>query len=147
MKNITGWGNDIQNARASCPYPLAVFRRSDTLLLLEHPTEVLGIFEAESVGHLGDGFSCCQPVFGKLNDELANVAACRIAGRLLDDITEIVGRHTQLVGAILYGGQTEGHLEFILEIVAEQPVEADEDIGVLYLSGDELAVVETLAEV
>ena len=116
-------------------------------MFLEHPTEMLGVFEAEAVGHLGDGFPCRQPVFGKLDDELANVAACRIAGRLLDDIAEIVGRHTQLVGAILYGGQTEGQLELVLEIVAEQAVEADEDIGVLYLSGDELAVVETLAEV
>ena len=32
-----------------------VFRWRSTLLLLEHPTEMLGIFEAEAVGDLGDG--------------------------------------------------------------------------------------------
>ena len=75
------------------------------------------------------------------------MVARRVAGRLFDDIAEVVGRHAEFVGAILHGGQAEGQLEFVLEIVAEQAVEADEDVGVLYLPGDELAVVETLAEV
>ena len=38
---------------------------------------MLGIFEAEAVRHLGDGFSRRQPVFGKLDDEPADVVACR----------------------------------------------------------------------
>ena len=96
---------------------------------------------------MGDGFPCRQPVLGKLDDELADVVARRVSGRLLDDIAEIVGRHAELVGAILHCGQAKGILEAVLEIVAEQAVEADEDVGVLYLPGDELAVVETLAEV
>ncbi len=131
----------------SRPQPLAVLRRRDTLLLLEHPAEVLGIFEAKAVGHLTDGFPCCKAVLGKLDDEPADVAARRVPGRLLDDIAEVVGGHAQFVGAILHGGQTEGQLEFVLEIVAEQAVEADENVGVFYLAGDELAVVESLAEV
>ena len=126
---------------------LAVFRRRNALLLLEHPAEMLGIFEAEAVGHLGDGFPCRKAVLGKLDDELADVVARRVAGGLLDDIAEVIGRHAELVGTILHGGQAESQLELVLEIVAEQAVEADEDVGVLYLSGDELAVVETLAEV
>ena len=125
----------------------AVFRRSNAFLLLEHPAEMLGIFETEAVGHLGDGFPCRQPVLGKLDDEPTDVAARRVAGGFLDDIAEIVRRHAELVGAILHGGQAEGQLEFVLEIVAEQAVEADKDIGVLNLAGDELAVVESLAEV
>ena len=108
---------------------------------------MLGIFEAEAVGDLGDGFPCRQTVLGKLDDELTDVAACRVPGRLLDDIAEVVGGHTELVGTILHSGQAEGQLELVLEIVTEQAVEADEDVGVLYLPGDELAVVETLAEV
>ena len=75
------------------------------------------------------------------------MAARRAARGLLDDIAEVVGRHAQFVGAILHGGQAEALLEPILEIVAQQVVEADEDVGVLNLTGDELAVVETLAEV
>ena len=137
----------IHICNLSTPHPLAVFRRRNPLLLLEHPAEVLGIFEAEAVGHLRNGFPCCKAVLGKLDDELADVVARRVAGGLLDDIAEIVGGHTQFVGAILHGGQAEGQLEFVLEIVAQQAVEADEDVGVLNLAGDELAVVETLAEI
>ena len=131
----------------SWPQFLAVFRRRNALLFLEHPAEMLGIFKAEAVRHLGDGFPCRQPVLGKLDDKPADMVACRVSGRLLDDISEVVGRHAELVGAILHGGQTEGQLDLVLEIIAKQAVEADEDVGVLYLSGDELAVVETLAEV
>ena len=134
-------------AAASQPHLPDVFRRRTPLLLLEHPAEVLGIFETEAVGHLGDGFPCRKAVLGKLDDKLANVVARRVAGGFLDDIAEVIGGHAQFVGAILHGGQAEGLLEFVLEIVAQQAVEADEDVGVLYLSGDELAVVETLAEI
>ena len=79
---------------------------------------MLGILEAEVVGHLGDGFSGGKTVLGKLDDELADVVACRVPGRFFDYIAEIVGRHAQFVGAVLHGGQTEGQLEFVLEIVA-----------------------------
>ena len=65
---------------------MAVFRWRSALLLLEHPTEMLGIFEAEAVGHLGDGFPCRKAVLGKLDDELADVAARRVTGGFLDDI-------------------------------------------------------------
>ena len=108
---------------------------------------MLGIFEAEAVGYLGNGFPCRQAVLGKLDDELADVVARRVAGGFLDDIAKIIGRHTELVGAILHGRQAEGQLEFVLKIVAQQTVEADEDVGVLNLSGNKLSVVEPLAEV
>ena len=108
---------------------------------------MLGIFEAEAVGDLGDGFPCRQPVFGKLDDEPTDVAARRVPGGLFNDIAEVVGRHAELVGAILHGGQAEGQLELVLVITPQQAVEADEDVGVFYLAGDELAVVESLAEV
>ena len=84
------------------PYPLAILRRRDALLLLKHPAEMLGIFEAEAVGHLGDGFPwifeaeavghlgdgfpCRKAVLGKLDDEPTDVAARRVAGGFLDDI-------------------------------------------------------------
>ena len=108
---------------------------------------MLGVFESETVRYLGDGLPCRKAVLGKLDDELADVAARRVTGRLLDDIAEVVGRHAELVGAILHGGQGVGQLELVLEVVAQQAVEADEDVGVLNLAGDELAVVEALAEV
>ena len=82
------------------------------------------------------GYPCRQPVLGKLDDELADVVARRVSGGLLDDIAEVIGGHAQFVGAILHGGQTEGQLELVLEILTEQEVEADKDVGVLYLSGN-----------
>ena len=86
------------------PHPLTIFRRRNPLLLLEHPAEMLGVFEAEAVGYLGDGFPCRKPVLGKLDDELADVVARRVAGGFLDDIAEVIGGHAQFVGAILHGG-------------------------------------------
>ena len=83
-------------AAASRPHLPDVLRRRNALLLLEHPAEMLRVFEAEAVGH------------GKLDDELANVAARCVSSCLFDDIAEIVGRHAELVGAILHGGQAEG---------------------------------------
>ena len=77
--------------------PAAVLRRSDTLLLPEHTAEVLRIFESEAVGHLRDALSGGEPVLGKLDHEPADVVAGRVAGRLPDDVAEVVGREPQLV--------------------------------------------------
>ena len=125
----------------------AVFRRSNTLLLLEHAAEVLGILETEPVRHLRHGFTGCQSILGKPDDKPTDVVAGRISGGLLDDITEIIGRQAQLVRTILHGRQTEGELQFVLEIVTKQTVETDENVGILHLAGQELPVVEPLAEV
>ena len=48
---------------------------------------MLGVFEAEAVGYLEDGFPCRQPVLGKLDDELADVVARRVSGGFLDDMS------------------------------------------------------------
>ena len=37
------------NTHSSSPQFLAIFRRSDAFLFLEHPAEVLGVLEAEAV--------------------------------------------------------------------------------------------------
>ena len=125
----------------------AVFRRSNTLLLLEHAAEVLGILETKPIRHLRHGFTGCQSILGKPDNKPTDVVAGRISGGLLDDITEIIGRQAQLVGTILHGRQTEGELLFVLEIVTKQTVETDENVGILHLAGQELPVVEPLAEV
>ena len=92
---------------------------------------MLGIFETEAVGYLGNGFPRRKAVLGKLDDKLADMVARRVAGGFLDDIAEVIGGHAQLVGAILHGGQAEGQLELVLEIIAQQAVEADKNVGVL----------------
>ena len=87
---ITGFNSNkrrkIHICNLSTPHPLAVLRRCNPLLLLEHPAEVLGIFEAEAVGHLGDGFPCRKAVLGKPDDEPTDVVARRVSGGFLDDI-------------------------------------------------------------
>ena len=49
VKHWHGAAADTQVFLSSDPHPPAVLRRRDALLLLEHPAEVLGIFEAEAV--------------------------------------------------------------------------------------------------
>ena len=113
---------------------MAVLRRRDALLLLEHPAEVLGIFEAEAVGDLGDGFPCRKAVLGKLDDELADVAARRVSGGFLDDIAEVISGHAQFVGAILHGGQAVTHGRHL-------GIVDDADQRVLLFASDVAAVV------
>ena len=55
---------------------------------------MLGIFEAEAVGYLRDGFPCRKAVLGKLDDEPTDVAARRVPSRLFNDIAEVIGGHT-----------------------------------------------------
>ena len=70
-----------------------------------------------------------------------------ISCHLLEHITEIVGRHAQLVSAILHCRQTERQLEFLPVITLQQIVEPYQYIGILQFACNELPVVETLAEV
>ena len=106
----------------------AVLRRSEALHFSEHAAEVLGILESETVGHLGDGLSGGQSVLGQADNKPTDVAARRLPGCLFDDIAEIVGRHAQPIGTVLHGGQSELQLKLLVEIVAEQAVEADENV-------------------
>ena len=108
---------------------------------------MLGVFEAEPVRYLRHGFTGSKPVLGKLDNEPVDMVACRIPGCLFFHVPEIVGRHAQLVRAVLHGRQAVGELEPILEVAAEQAVETDQDVGVLDFTGNELMVVETLAEI
>ena len=108
---------------------------------------MLRVFETEAVGYLRDGFPGGKPVFRHLDNEASNMVARRISRSLFYHISEIVGRHAQFVGAVLDGRHTECQLELVFEIVAEQPVEADEYVRVFYLPGHELAVVESPAEI
>lgn len=59
------------------------------------------------------------------------MVACRIPGCLFYHVPEIVGRHAQLVRAVLHGRQAVGELEPILEVAAEQAVETDQDVVLL----------------
>ena len=54
----------------SYPHPLAVFRRSDAIQLLEHPAEVLRISEADDTPYFQycAHAACCQVLRTRIND-------------------------------------------------------------------------------
>lgn len=81
----------------------AIFRWGDSGLLFEHPAEMLRIFKSELVGNLCDACSGAEFIFSPLDNKLTNIVACGVAGCPLNYISEIVGRHAQLIGTILYG--------------------------------------------
>lgn len=85
--------------------------------------------------------------FCPLDDVLTNIVACRVARHSLDHIPEIVGRHAQFVGAILYGRYAKRQLQLFLIIIPKQVLEFCEYVRVLQLSGNELTVVKTPAEI
>ena len=116
-------------------------------MVLEHAAEVLGVFETESVGYLCYGIAGGEQIFCQLYDVLPYVVACRIAGGFFYRIAEIVGRHAEFVGTVLYGGDAVYGMPAALEIVAQQRIEFHQYIGVFQLARDKLPVVETLAEV
>ena len=109
----------VRKERLSFPEAFAIFRRSDPFLFLEHAAEVLGIFESELVGYLRDARPGRESVFRPLNDVSADMVARRVARCLFDRVSEVVGRHAQPVGAILYGRYAERKLFFLLEIVSQ----------------------------
>ena len=74
-------------------------------LLLEHPAEMLGILEAKFVGDLRDGCTSGKLILRHLDDVLANMVAGGVARHFLEHVAEVVGRHTELIGAILHGGK------------------------------------------
>lgn len=108
---------------------------------------MLGIFEAQFICYLCNAFTGGEFVFCPLDDILTDIVACRVARHSLDHIPEIVGRHAQFVGAILHGRYAKRQLQLFLIIIPKQVLEFREYVRVLQLSGNELTVVKTPAEI
>ncbi len=106
---------------------------------------MLGILEAQVVGGIGDGFACGKLVLGELDDVVADMLAGGLARGLLDEVAEVVGAHAELVGAILHRRKPQLILSLLVVVIPQQGIETLQEVVVLQLSGQELAVVEPLA--
>lgn len=104
---------------------------------------MLRIFKSQPICHLRNGNTRCQFVFCQLDNVLADMVTCSVARSLFYQVAEIVGRHAELVGAVLHCGLTECKLPFLVEIIVQQSVELHQHIRVFQLPRNELAVVET----
>lgn len=62
-------------------------------------------------------------------------------------ISEIIRRHAKFVSAILHRRQAECQLHVPVKVIMQQTVEFHQHIRIVEFPGDELAVIETLAEV
>ena len=69
---------------------------------LEITGEVLGVFEAEGVGYLGDGETADQQALGTVDKKALDDLRGTLAGDASHHIAEIAGREAEFGGAIFY---------------------------------------------
>ena len=83
-------------------------------MLLELACEVLWIVESETFGSLRDSGSAHQELLGTLHDETADMGGGGVARQFTDQVTEIVGRKKQLLGAVFHGRQSHLSLHAVV---------------------------------
>ena len=94
----------------------------EAVVFLEHTGEVLGVFETEEVRGFGDGLSAVQEGGGLLHHEVADDGGGCLTSGLADEVTKIVGREKQLLGAVSDGGQAEGALAAFIIIAVQKSI-------------------------
>jgi len=103
---------------------------------------VLWIFEAELIGDFADGQTGLdEQLLGTLDDGILDVALGGGAALLADQVAEIVGGETGLVGEIGNRWQTVTFGMTTDEVLAQLLMEGCEDVAVHLVTRDELAVV------
>ena len=124
---------------------LMVFQWRHARDFLEHAAEVLRVFKSEVVCGFRDAHARCKTVFGFPYDCSSDIVPGGVAGYFIDDISQIVSRHTQAVGTILNGGQSVFLLKIIPEVILQQMFKSGENVVVDYFASEELTVVKPLA--
>lgn len=122
--------------------PVFVGRDADDVF--EEPTQVMWIFESQFIGNLTDGFIATdQQLLSAVDGGLLYIFLCRSPGLFFDQVAEIVGRQMQLVGTPGDRRQA-GQLGLIrCKIVAQQLLEASQQIFVYDFMRHELSVEKT----
>ena len=103
---------------------------------------MLRVFEAELVGDFADrqtGLN--EQLLGTFDDSILNVALGSGAAFLADEVAEVVGRETGLVGKVGNCWQTVPFWMTALEVLAKLLMEGGEDVAVHFVARDELTVV------
>ena len=109
---------------------------------------MLWVFEAELIGDFTDGQAGLdEQLLGLLDDGILDVTLCGGAALLADQVAEVVGRETGLVGEVGDGGQTVTFWMVVYKVLAELLLEGQEHLAVHLVSRDELAIVVAQAVV
>ena len=105
---------------------------------------MLRVFEAELIGYLADRQAGLdEQLLGAFDDGILDVALGGSTAFLANQVAEVVGRQTGLVGKVSYGGQTVPFWMATHEVFAQLLMESGEDVAVHLVARDELAVVVT----
>ena len=81
-------------------------RRSHSGDLLEQPAEVVGILEAQQVGHFSYSMTFHQKVLSLVYHEGVDIADGSAAGGLMDHVAEVASGLGQFAGTVCYGRET-----------------------------------------
>ena len=105
---------------------------------------MLRVFEAELIGYLADRQAGLdEQLLRTFDDGILNVALGSGAAFLANQVAEVVGRQTGLVGKVGHGGQAVPFWMATHEVFAQLLMESGEDVAVHLVARDELAVVVT----
>ena len=91
---------------------------------------MLGIFEAETFSGFGDGGTTEQERLRTLHDEAVDMGRGRLARLFADEVTEVVGRQEEFLGAVFDCRQSQRALDAVVVVMLKQVLEARQQVGV-----------------
>lgn len=115
--------------------------------ILEHPGEVLRVFEAQFFGHPVDSLATENEILGTHHHKASYVVLRTLPKGIPDDITKVTWRQTQFAGAVFHAWQSVLLLHAPRIIVGEHLLESAEDITAFSHHLLILAEIETVAVV
>ena len=119
--------------------------RSISRNLLEQSAEMMGVFEAQQVGHFTDDETFHQKGFRLIDDEGMDVSDGCSAGGVVDHITEVACRIGQFGCTVCNGGKSSLMLQTFGEIVDQQTVKAFQDVAFAAFLLRQLPLIDSLA--
>ena len=108
---------------------------------------MLGIFEAQRVGHLRHRQTADHHALGTVYQEVLDNLHGTVARDAAHHVAEIAGREAQFRGAVFHVGQSVLVLQPALVVVRQHPLESAQQVALLLCLRLELALVEQQAVV
>ena len=97
-------------------------------MLLKHPCEVLRIFKAQLFCRARNTGSADKQILGFLHDKTADDVAGRVVSHLADEVSEIVGRKKEFLGAVFHRRKSVGSLLSLIIVASEQVLKPSEQV-------------------